>query len=132
MAKWSFDGKIKAVVEHEDHADQTIDLGAWQAAVSFGTRRGGESFPNKEPHGKMMIVQFGENQFMLIGSLCQVTFRPTDKNNGKAWQYLKVEEGSYHNGLFKPLRILNGDETDWGGPAFGVKPAVLQISLTIR
>jgi len=132
MAKWSFDGKIKAVVEHEDHADQTIDLGAWQAVISFGTRRGGESFPNKEPHGKMMIVQLGENHFMLIGSLCQVTFSPTDKNNGKAWQYLKVEEGSYHNGLFKPLRILNGDETDWGGPAFGVKPAVLQISLTIR
>jgi len=132
MAKWSFDGKIKAVVEHEDHADQTIDLGAWQAVISFGTRSGGESFPNKEPHGKMMIVQFGENQFMLIGSLCHVTFHPAGNNTSKVWQYLKVEEGSYHDGLFKPLRILNGDETDWGGPAFGVKPAVLQISLTIR
>ncbi len=27
LAKWSFEGKIQAVVEREDHADQTIDLG---------------------------------------------------------------------------------------------------------
>ncbi|MBS1523857.1 MAG: DUF5597 domain-containing protein [Bacteroidetes bacterium] len=132
MALWAFEGKIKAVVEHEDHANQTIDLGEWQAVVTFGTRQGGEKFQNKEPHGKMMIVQLGENKFMLIGSLCHITFHPTGKNTGKAWQYLKTEEGSYHNGTFKPLRILNGDETDWGGPAFGVKPTVVQTSLITR
>jgi beta-galactosidase GanA len=31
LAKWAFEGKIKAVVEREDHAAQTIDLGSWQA-----------------------------------------------------------------------------------------------------
>ena len=45
---------------------------------------------------------------------------------------LKVEEGRYEQGVFKPLRILNGDETDWGGPRFGVTPTVLQVSLGIR
>jgi len=132
LAKWSFEGKVKAVVEHEDHADQTIDLGAWHAVVTFGTRDGGERFKNKEPHGKMMVVQIGENKFILIGSLCHITFHPTGKNTGKAWQYLKAEEGNYHNGIFKPLRILNGDETDWGGPAFGLKPTVVQVSLITR
>jgi len=132
LEKWSFEGKVKAVVEHEDHADQTIDLGAWHAVVTFGTRDGGERFKNKEPHGKMMVVQIGENKFILIGSLCHITFHPTGKNTGKAWQYLKAEEGNYHNGIFKPLRILNGDETDWGGPAFGLKPTVVQVSLITR
>jgi len=80
----------------------------------------------------MMIVQLGENQFILIGSLCHITFHPMGKNTGKAWQYLKAEEGSYQNGAFKPLRILNGDETDWGGPAFGAKPTVVQTSLITR
>ena len=119
-------------MEHEDHADQTIDLGAWRAVVTFGTRQGGDKFQNKEPYGKMMIVQLSENEFMLIGSLCHITFHPTGKNAGKAWQYLKVEEGNYCNGSFKSLRILNGDETDWGGPAFGTKPTVIKVSLTSR
>lgn len=132
MARWSFEGKVKAVVEHEDHANQRIDLGAWQAVVTFGTRDGGEKFQNKEPLGKMMIVHLGENRFMLIGSLCHITFHPTGKNTSKAWQFLKAEEGSYHDGAFKPLRILNGDETDWGGPAFGVMPTVVRISLVTR
>jgi len=80
----------------------------------------------------MMIVQLGENKFILIGALCHITFHQTGKNAGKAWQYLKAEEGNYHNGTFKPLRILNGDETDWGGPAFGEKPTVVQTSLITR
>ena len=53
-------------------------------------------------------------------------------NAGKAWQYLKVEEGSYSDGKFMPARILNGDETEWGGPGFGEKPTITQISLVVR
>ena len=132
VAKWGFEGKIKAVVEREDHAGQTIDLGAWQAVVSFGTGGGGELQANKEPNGKIMIVQLDENKFILVGTLCHITFRPAGKNTGKAWQYLKVEEGSYQNGAFKLRRILNGDETDWGGPAFGAEPTVLQATLVAR
>jgi hypothetical protein len=132
VAEWSFEGKIKAAVEHEDHADQVVDLGAWQAVASFGTRRGGENIPNADPHGKIMIIRLNENQFLLIGKLCHITFKPLGENVGKAWQYLKVEEGNYQNGAFKPLCILNGDETDWGGPAFGTTPTILKVSLTVR
>jgi hypothetical protein len=67
-----------------------------------------------------------------MGTLCHITFRPLGANSGKAWQYLKVEEGSYYNGKFKPLRILNGDETDWGGPRFGPAPKVLEATLIVR
>ena len=44
----------------------------------------------------------------------------------------KVEEGRYENGKFKALRILNGDETDWGGPRIGAVTAVLHITLITR
>jgi hypothetical protein len=30
LAKWGLEGKLKAAVEREDHAEQTIDLGAWR------------------------------------------------------------------------------------------------------
>ena len=132
LAKWSFEGKIKAVVEREDHAEQTIDLGAWQAIVSFSAAGGRRAQTNTRPVGKAMIVQLGENEFILTGTFCRFTFRPVGANAGKAWQYLKVEEGWYENGKFKILRIRNGDETDWGGPYIGAVPAVLHTTLITR
>jgi hypothetical protein len=132
LAKWSFEGKIKSVVEREDHAEQTIDLGSWQAIVKFGASTWRTEQPNPRPIGKAMIVQLGENEFVLIGTLCHFTFKPVGVNAGKAWQYLKVEEGKYENGIFKLLRIRNGDETDWGGPRIGAVPTVLHTSLIMR
>ncbi len=132
LAQWSFEGKIKAAVEPEDHSEQAIDLGAWQAIVSFGGERGNKTPANVQPIGKVMIVQLDENRFVIIGTRCHITFKPIGNNIGKAWQYLKVEEGHYENWVFKQLRILNGDETDWGGPYFGDKPILLQVSLITR
>ncbi|HZE85937.1 MAG TPA: DUF5597 domain-containing protein [Puia sp.] len=132
LAKWGFEGKIRAVVEREDHAGQTIDLGAWQAVISFGTGARNTDQVNAQSTGKAMIVQLDENTFILIGALCHFTFRPAGKNAGRAWQYLKVEEGQYENGAFKLLRILNGDETDWGGPRLGAAPTVLRATLIVR
>ena len=133
LAQWGFDGKIKAVVEREDNASQTIDLGAWQAAISFGSSwRGNDVTKNEKPTGRAMVVKLAENEFVVIGALCHITFKPLGNNQGRVWQYLKVEEGQYEKGKFKPLRILNGDETDWGGPRLGATPVVLRISLVVR
>lgn len=132
LAQWAFEDKIKAVVEHDDGVEQSIKRGAWDAIIKFGSGRGGELKPNADHNGKAMIVSLDENKFIVTGTNCRVTFRPLGSNTGKAWQYLKVEEGRYENGVFKSLRILNGDETDWGGPAIGDKPRVLQISLVVR
>jgi beta-galactosidase GanA len=132
LAKWGFEGKIKSVVEREDHAEQTIDLGAWQAIVTFSATGGRTAQANDKPIGKALVVQLAESDFILVGTLCRFTFRPVGANAGKAWQYLKVEEGEYENGTFKLLRIRNGDETDWGGPRFGAVPAVLHATLVTR
>ncbi|WP_114939366.1 DUF5597 domain-containing protein [Mucilaginibacter endophyticus] len=132
LAQWAFDDKIKAAVEHEDGAEQTIKLGAWDAIIKFGSGHGGELKPNKDHNGRAMIVTLDENKFIMTGTNCRITFHPAGGNTGRAWQYLKVEEGRYSDGIFKSLRILNGDETDWGGPAIGDQPRVLRISLMVR
>lgn len=132
LAKWGFEGKIKSVVEREDHAVQTIDLELWQATVTFSAAGGRTAQANTKPIGKAMVVQLGENEFVLVGALCRFTFKPAGANAGKAWQYLKVEEGHYENGTFKLLRIRNGDETDWGGPRFGAVPVILHTTLVMR
>ena len=133
IAQWSFDGKIKSVVERDDFSPQTIDLGSWKAIVTFGGDGRGNAAPvNTQPTGKIMIVQLEENKFILIGTGCHVTFQPAGKNTYRQWQYEKVEEGKYIDGKFNLLRILNGDETDWGGPGFGKVPTVLQTTLILR
>jgi beta-galactosidase GanA len=132
LAQWAFEGKLRAAVEREDHAEQTIDLGAWRATLTFGTWRGRKMEPNNDPIGKALLVQLGTSDFLVIATHCHLTFKPTGADAGKAWQYAKVEEGRYENGTFKAARIRNGDETDWGGPRFGSIPAVLHITLVTR
>jgi len=132
LTEWAIEGKISAAVEPEDHKEQIIDLGAWQAIVSFTGARNAAAPVNDHPFGHVMLVKLSADKFIAIGAHCHITFKPMGSSAGKAWQYLKVEEGSYQNGVFKPLRILNGDETDWGGPSLGNKPEILQISLVTR
>lgn len=132
IAQWAYEGKISAVVEKEDHAEQIIDLGNWQAVVNFSSSTGRNAQPNSRPIGKAMVIKLGENEFLLTGTYCRFTFKPSAKNEGKAWQYLKVEESEYHNGSLIPKRILNGDETDFGGPRIGNSPVLLHTTLITR
>jgi Domain of unknown function (DUF5597)/Beta-galactosidase len=129
LAEWATQGKISALLEPDDHSDQTTDLDGWQARAMFGTGRGNHPHQNARSTGKILIIQTDPNSFLITGTLARITFKPTGANKGKNWQYLKVEEGSYENGVFKPTRILNGDETDWGGPAFGPTPTLIRITL---
>lgn len=132
LIKWSSEGKIKSIIEREDHAIQTVNLGAWQAVVTFGMAKRNIITENEKPMGNLMIIKLGENDFLFIGALYHLTFNPTGQNAGKAWQFLKVEEGWYDDGEFKQLRVRNGDETDWGGPSIGPLQTVLHITLTTR
>lgn len=135
LAEWSAEDRIHPVIEPSDHSEQYVNLGSWKAIIKFGNTRGGQTAAaEKRPvNGKAMIIQLGENEFIGIGTNCRFTFEPIGKKQGKAWQYLKVQEGFYdENGDFKMLRILNGDQTDWGGPQVGDAPSILHFTLTTR
>ncbi len=136
LAEWSAAGKIYPVAETSDHSNQSIQLGSWEAIIKFENGRPGMPTPsaeNRPANGKAMIIKLGENEFIGIGTNCRFTFEPTGKDQGKAWQYLRVEEGYYdENGEFQMIRILNGDQTDWGGPQMGDTPGILHITLTTR
>jgi hypothetical protein len=132
LAQWSYEGKIQAATETEDHQPQLLQLGAWQANISFGLGERDVLQPNDPPTGSVMIVSLEKNKFLIVGTRCHITFLPLGADAGKPWQYLKVEEGAFVHGAFHARRILNGDETDWGGPAFGERTSVLQVELITR
>jgi beta-galactosidase GanA len=150
VARLNFEGKLQAVAEVEGEVTQTLHFGEWDAVVSYGTSGRDPANGNPEPVGRALVAQLKDNQFLVTGYFCRVDFRPAGTQqqresgnivvgagqtpsaeiNGK-WQhrqFLRVEEGTYENGAFKFLRILNGDQTDWG-LNFSSEPEVLRVSL---
>jgi len=133
LAKWASEGKIQSAVEVDDHKDQTVELGDWKCRVVFGGNGRANAAPvYKETVGNAMFIELGKDSFLVSGIRCHIRFQPAGSDAGKAFQYLKVEEGVYQQGVFVSLRILNGDETDWGGPGFGDTPLLLRITLVRR
>jgi len=95
--------------------------------VSYGVwARYGRPAGNPQPMGGALVAQIGDNQFLVAGFYCRVDFSPTTPD--KRRQFLRVEEGTYENGVFKFLRVLNGDQTD-GGLDFSSEPLVLRVSV---
>ena len=136
LAQWSFEGRIHSVVEPDQGGQiQRIDLGNWEAVIRFGRGQRLDLRQDPQPenrNGKAMIIKLGEDEFMVVGTTCRFTFNPIRENEGKAWQYLEVTEGYYENDEYQMIRILNGDETDWGGPYIGEKPTLLHFKLVTR
>ena len=76
----------------------------------------------------MLIAELGEDEFLVVGHLCRVDFEVADGASGAQRDFLRVEEGGYENGVFRPRRIWNGDETDWA-LNFGKTGQVLRVRL---
>ena len=152
IARLNFEGKLQAAAEEQGKTTQILPFGSWNAVVSFGAARNNRGAGNPKPTERALVAQLNDNQFLVTGYFCRVDFRPagteqqrksqhivegSEQNpsaliDGK-WQhrqFLRVEEGAYENGIFKPIRILNGDETDWGLD-FSSEPVVLRVTLDV-
>jgi hypothetical protein len=152
IARLNFEGRLQAAAEVEGEPAQILHFGNWDALVSYGSGGRGPAKGNPEPIGRALVAQLKDNQFLVTGYACRVDFRPAgteqERKSGKIvagvgqtpsaqidgkWQhrqFLRVEEGVYENGAFKFLRILNGDQTDWG-LNFGSEPEVLRVSVAV-
>ncbi len=131
VARLNFDGKLKAVGEEKDVHTETLSFGKWTATVYFGVPGFGpvrQPSGNAEPVGRALVAQLGEDDFLVAGLSCRVDFQPSDTASGKQREFLRVEEGKYADGGFKPIRIWNGDQTDWG-LNFTSVPQPLRVSL---
>jgi len=150
VARLNFEGKLQAVAEEEGVPAQTLHFGDWDAVVSYGAARNGQAKGNPQPVGRALVAQLGDNQFLVAGYSCRVDFRPAGTEQQRKsqhvvpgtgqtpsaqidgqWvhrQFLRVGEGAYEDGAFKFMRILNGDQTDWG-LNFASEPEVLRVSL---
>jgi len=131
IAKLNFDGKLKTSMEEVGKAQQELDFGAWQATVSYGyPQYDGRRPPGtKDAHGVVLVAQLGPNEFLVTGIDASVSFHLPGKLSGMRMQILSAEEGVYNNGVWKPKRLWNGDETDRGLQFYAEDPAVVRIKL---
>ena len=130
LARLNFEGKVQAVSEEKGKSTHTVSFGRWHVSVKYGLPQfGPDDHPtgNAEPIGGALVAQLGDDEFLVTGSHCRVDFGLADAA-GKQREFLRVEEGMYDNGVFHPMRIWNGDQTDWG-LNFTSAPQILRVRL---
>jgi hypothetical protein len=135
VARLNYEGNLQAVAEDREIHVQSMDFGSWVAEVSYGVSRfpgSGASGPkgNPEPTGGAIVGRLGEGEFLVAGHACRVDFRPSDPASRSRREFLRVEEGTYEDGEFRPIRIWNGDQTDWG-LNFATTPVALRVRLRV-
>ena len=131
IAKLNFEGKLKTSVEEAGQPQQELDFGAWQATVSYGyPQHDGRRPPGTtDAHGAALVAQLGPDEFLVTAVDASVSFHLPDRLPGMRMQILAAEEGSFKNGVWQPLRLWNGDETDRGLQFHGDDPAVVKVKL---
>lgn len=131
IAELEFEGKVQGVAEDPVEHSQALTLGSWKALVSYGLPGFGgwavKGAPgNSPPSGGAMVAQLGPNEFLVTGVHCRVAF--SSMIAGKQTQFVRVEEGSYKDGVWHAIRVWNGDQTDYG-LNFTDLPQVLRVSV---
>jgi beta-galactosidase GanA len=129
IARLNLEGKVQAVAESPDVHQTTLNFGSWKAVISFGKPQfgfGKEPPGNPEPVGGALIAQLGENEFLVTAVHARVDFEPSASDLQR--QFLRAEEGNYHDGKWQFIRVWNGDQTDYG-LNFTSAPQTLRITL---
>jgi hypothetical protein len=130
IAQLESEGEVKTAVEEPGQVSEEIDFGAWQATVAFGfPQPDGRRAPGtKDAHGAALVAQIGPDEFLVTGVDASVSFHLPGKLPWIRSQILTAQQGAYENGVWKPLRLWNGDETD-RGLCFYDKPEVVRVTM---
>lgn len=130
IAQAEFDGKLKTAVEEPGKTTEELDFGDWQATVSFGfPQPDGRPAPGtKDAHGSALVAQLGPNEFLVTGIDASVAFHLPGKLPWIRSEIVTAQQGAYEDGVWKPLRLWNGDETD-RGLCFHDKPEVVRVTM---
>jgi Domain of unknown function (DUF5597)/Glycosyl hydrolases family 35 len=132
IAQLEFDGRLKTAVEEPGHVSEELDFGAWQATVAFGfPQPDGRRAPGtKDAHGAALVAQLGPNEFLVTGVDASIVFHLPGKLPWIRSQIVAAEQGTWENGVWTPIRLWNGDETDRGLCFYGKgKPSVVRVKM---
>lgn len=109
---------------------QTLDLGKWNAEVTYGRPMFFTSPPvgNEVASGGALIAQLSENEYLVTGFKARVEFKASAELKDSKYMIERIEEGHYEQGKWIMERVWNGDQTDWG-LNFAKRPHVLKVRM---
>lgn len=109
---------------------QTLDLGRWNAEVTYGRPMFWIAPPegNNPSAGGALIVQLNENEFLVTAHKARVEFKPSTEIANDKYMIERVEEGHFEKGEWIMERVWNGDQTDWG-MNFTARPHILKVKM---
>ena len=79
-------------------------------------------------YGAVLVAQLGPSEFLVTGVDASVIFHLPGKLPWMRSLIVTAEQGTYDNDVWKPTRLLNGDETD-RGLNFHEKPEVVRVTM---
>ena len=122
-------------MEEPGISQKELEFGSWRAVVSFPPSYDPPAAPVSTTSdttglhaGRVVVAALGPDEFLVAGIDCRVQFALPVHANGKQGQLLRVEEGRYDGTTWTPLRLWNGDETDYG-LNFGGRGSLLRVRL---
>ncbi|GGY73523.1 beta-galactosidase [Cellvibrio zantedeschiae] len=109
---------------------QTLDLGRWNAEVTYGRPMFFTSPPvgNDVASGGALIAQLSENEYLVTAFKARVEFKPSTEIKDSKYMIDRIEEGHFEKGKWVMERVWNGDQTDWG-LNFAKRPHVLKVRM---
>jgi Domain of unknown function (DUF5597)/Beta-galactosidase len=135
IARLNLEGKLFTAVEQKGAARQSIHLTGADAVASFGFPQPDGTYPpgTATQQGRAIVAQLAPMDFLVTGFDVSVSFAlPADdlqKQPNQQIEILRAEEGTYIDGTWKAVRILNGDQTDRGLNFRGPNPSLVRIIL---
>lgn len=111
-------GKLRSAVEEQGIATVVVDFGDYEAMAQFGPSAwgygGARAIGTKKTSGRALIGQIAPDEFVVAGFDTTVNFRPRFGSAAPRADFVTVEEGAYEGGVWKPRRLLGGDEIFFG------------------
>lgn len=109
---------------------QTLDLGLWDAEVTYGRYMFWIDPPvgNTPSSGGALIAQLSDNEYLVTAHKARVEFKPSSELKDKKTMIERIEEGHFEKGKWVMERVWNGDQTDWG-LNFTARAHVLKVKM---
>jgi hypothetical protein len=129
--------KMTSAVRQAGDSKAAVELGGYLLRIQYQQGQGPQAAlagptlaQSTVPPGAALILNTGPDEFIIAAEGLTLSFAPNSSGPRQA-DILSVEEGTFHDGVWVPGRLLNGDETNGNNYLIfrGSTPAIQKVKL---
>jgi hypothetical protein len=129
--------KMTSVERQAGDSKAAVELGGYLLRIQYQQGQGPQAVlagptlaQPTVPPGAALILNTGPDEFIVAAEGLTLSFAPNSSGPRQA-DILRVEEGTFHDGVWVPGRLLNGDETNGNNYLIfrGSTPTIQKVKL---